>query len=873
MKWNICFVSIIFAILFVLPSLMLAQQPPTVSAAAPVQILMIVTSTSVLEMDGKQHETGCWAEEMLEPASLFSEAGFIVTIASPKGGEIPFDTGSLNPGVVGADVAAKYKKLLENPEYRYALPLSKIVKDNDVSYDVVFLCGGHGTLADFPNNPEIKQILTRALEQRKIVAGVCHGVTGLLNLEGHPLMQGAQVGGFSDAEEQAIGLTPLACHYLGQSVQTRLAAMVGPQGGYSCGGLWEGYVVNYQNRLLTGQNPAASIPLAKEIIKVIQSLSRNPVKSSMQKNYPVFGSFVTIGHPSVPEVLCYSPIDFIWIEGEHAALTLSQIQALNISANQNKTVSIVRVPTNHPDTIKQYVDTGAGGIIVPTIKTAEDAAKVVRSLKYPPVGERGMGLGRSTGYFVHLKDYLAHANQDVLVILMIETKEAVANIDEIVQVPGIDLLSMGPFDLSGSLGLPGQVSHPTVQEAIAKVEAAAQKAGIPLGISVPNYPTAMKLMERGYRFFVIGADVEYLHQGVSKFFAPPTPPPVAPTPVPPKEPDLGWKIDDDIKYHYAYLEPDWLSGLEPTTPVVWKNPEPAPFSTVDKPDITNIELKGILGLGFPLPTRENVEKYSFYLKLYQYPEYLNANLSANRIIQAYLFDQMPGAEVLRKYMSNPKNVYIKQCVIAETKRAFGKEDPFPALKFPESPIAHKKVWPSNLQTFAEDTTNKVVGTFPAQTILDSSLPFVSLYLKPTAEMPANANDEALAQWSAQGMLSFHSQMLEVYRKNLVELDISDPDMYYFVQPSYALENRFVNITVWRIAKKPMIFSNFRNLPMPLDPARVFLSSLLLVYRDQYIGVNNLYAFQYAMSNPAFQQMYQPTESQVLEVGSVIILDK
>lgn len=875
------------AIAFIAP-LITAQQP----TVAPVQVLMIVTSTSELNNQGEKHLTGCWAEELFEPAELFNKAGFLVTIASPKGGEIPFDKASLSADMVGANTAERYQKLLKNPEYRYATPLSKILKNPDFPYEVVFLCGGHGTLADFHNNYEIKQILLQALEHHKILAGVCHGVAGLLNLKGHPLMLDAHVGGFSDAEEQAIGLIPMARQYLlGHTLQGRLTQLVGPNGKYECGGLWQGHIVNYQNRLITGQNPMASIPLAQEIIRVVQSLSRNPVKSAMQKNYPVFGPFVTIGHPSVAEILCYNQIDFLWIEGEHSALALPQILSLNIAANQSKTASIVRVPTNNPDTIKQYVDTGVSGIIIPAIKNVSDTKKAVRSLKYPPVGERGIGLGRSTGYFVHLKDYLANANQDVLVICMIETAEAVEDISAIVQVEGLDLLIIGPFDLSASLGLPGQVTDPKVQEAIAKVEKVAKTAGIPLGISVPDHPTAMKFMDRGYRFFVIGSDIEYLTQGVNKFFASaesiPIDQPVIEgierKPVIIEEidetspivtcPDLNWKIDDNIKYHYGYMEPEWFhKQVEPDIEsILWLIPATVPFSTPNKPDITNIKLDGILNLGFPLPTRSVPQDYNFYLKFYHYPSCLNPAASAEKIIASYLLDQMQGIEILRNYMSRREKIYIKHGVIAESNRVFNETTPFPSLKLPASPIQYKQIGKIKVQTFDVNPPTLIQNNITPQSLFDSSLPFVSLYLQPTTPEPSNASSAELANWSAQGMLAFYRELLELYRKHLIELDINDPKMYYFVQPSYSVENQKTLIVVWRIPKEPMIFANFRSLPMPHDPEHIFLSSLLLVYREQYIGENNLDALQHVIGSPDFQQVYEPAGAQVLEVGSVVVV--
>ncbi len=771
---------------------------------------------------------------MLEPLILFEQAGFTVTITSPKGGQIPFDPGSLNAQVVGP-LAEKYQKFLAaNPYRQFSMPLSEVIKAPQFPYDVVYLAGGHGTLADFYPNPELQQILQRALKTRKILAGVCHGVVGLLNLEAQGCLEGAELTGFSNAEEDAIQMTDIAKKYLNDTLQNRLSKMVGTDGQYRCAPLWQPCVVNYQNRLITGQAPSSAQNLAQEIIRVLNSLSGNKVKASIQKGYPVFGSFITIGHPAVAETLSLTGIDFVWIEGEHAALSLPQILSLNMAVNQSSVVSIVRVPTNDIDTIKQYVDTGAMGIIVPAIKTVEDAQLSVRALKYPPEGERSMGLGRATRYFIKLKEYLATANRDVMVILMIEHKDAVANLEEILKVAGIDLLCIGPFDLSASFGIPGQTQHPVVQQAIQKVEVIAQKAGIPLGISVPDQATAAKLMKRGYRFFVIGADVEYLYQVPRRFFE--TPPA-----------KLGWQIDNTIKYSCTYLEDERIQECKITD---WEYPKPAPFSPAFKADITNIQLSGILGLGFPLPTRADAEKYNCYLKLYHYPQCLNAKASADRVMNDYVLDKIPGADVLRKYIENPSNVYIKHAVIEESARAFGEADPFPSLKIPKSTAVYKGC------------------SIPNQVLFDASIPFLSLYLEPTSAKPIGSSPAMQAQWSVQGMLAFYPQLLKTYRENLIEVTGPDSNSYYFIKPNYQVPQsaQMSQFTVLRVPKQPMVFSNFADLPMPQKPGKIFLTGLLLVYKTDYTSPE---PWLKLVSQETWIHSAIPTSSQILEVGAVV----
>ena len=808
--------------------------------AAPTRVLMVVTSTDKLQTAAGEKKTGCWPEELIAPYLLFNQAGFTVTIASPRGGAIPFDTAGFDAQVVGSKVARRLSNILDQTPYlRMALPLAHLCKNPGFAYDVIFLVGGHGAIVDFYNNPHLTDLLQRACARRAIIAGVCHGVVGLLNLRRSHWLRGASVTGFSNQEEDAIQMSAVVKTYLGDSVQNLLDRMVrcGKLGGYQCAPQWQSKVVNYANRLLTGQNPQSSASLAREIIRVVKSLSRNPVKAAIQKGYPVFGAFVTIGHPTVAETLALSGVDFIWIEGEHAALSLPQILTLNLALSESKAVPIIRVPSNNHDTIKQYVDTGAMGIIVPYIKTAADAAKAVRALKYPPLGERGVGLGRATRYFIKIKPYLQRANRDVMVILMIETKAAVANIEAILQVPGIDMLSIGPFDLSASMGHLGQPQHPEVVGAIAKVEQAARKANIPLGISVPDKHTAYAMMARGYRFFVIGADVEYLYQSAKKFLAPK---PMA---------AAGWKIDTSIKFHYAYS----ASRLIAKTKIKqWDRPTAIDFIQPGQPDIDNISLAGILGLGFPVPTRSQPENFKYFLKFYAYPKSLNAVVSAHNILDPFLIYKLKQGAAIYRFASRRKNVYVKKGLVAGKDHKFDRAHPFPRFKVPLRPI-------NNYRT-----------VISPQALFDSSIPFASLYVTPEEVMPSGLKRERRAEWSVQGMLNLHRQLLRTYRRALIEVAGSDSARYhYFLKMTALAQPGPTAFSVLKIPKQPLVFSNFQDLPMPQDPKRIFLSGLLLVYHSDYIGDHGQNLWQMVVDSSKFQRQYRQVARRILEIGSVV----
>jgi len=245
---------------------------------------------------------------------------------------------------------------------------------------------------------------------------------------------------------------------------------------------------------------------------------RNPVKELLTSGKNVYGAFVSIAHPSVGNILAQSGVDFVWIDAEHAAVSIDQFLQIVMSVRGTRAIPLVRVSVNDVDHIKPFLDNGALGVVVPNIRTVQDAQKAVQALKYPPEGNRRVGLGYSTGYVSNLSDYLKSANRNILVVLMIETKEAVEHIDQILRVPGVDVFHVGLYDLSCSLGHLGQPDHPDVRKAVASVEAAAAKANATLGRAVGSLKQAEELSRKGYRFFTIGSDMEFLAAGVKRFY-------------------------------------------------------------------------------------------------------------------------------------------------------------------------------------------------------------------------------------------------------------------------------------------------------------------------------------------------------------------
>jgi 2-dehydro-3-deoxyglucarate aldolase/4-hydroxy-2-oxoheptanedioate aldolase len=197
------------------------------------------------------------------------------------------------------------------------------------------------------------------------------------------------------------------------------------------------------------------------------------------------------------------------IDMEHSALSLGDVQVA-LQAAGEKIIKIVRVPGLDEIWIKRILDTGCDGIIVPMIKSAVDAAKVVASSKYPAEGNRSVGVGRSHKYGPGFKDYIETADRKIEIIIQVEHIEGVRNIDQILAVKGISSVLIGPYDLSASMGLIGKPDHPNVRKTIETVTGKCRQKGIPWGI-FGSSPAALKEeIKRGCTWLLCGVDLMIL---------------------------------------------------------------------------------------------------------------------------------------------------------------------------------------------------------------------------------------------------------------------------------------------------------------------------------------------------------------------------
>lgn len=223
------------------------------------------------------------------------------------------------------------------------------------------------------------------------------------------------------------------------------------------------------------------------------------------------GTILTLPSPETAEILCLSGFDWLFVDLEHSALSIRDAQCV-LQAAAPKTPCLIRVPACDEVWIKRVLDIGASGIIVPQVRTVEEAEAAVRFCKYPPEGTRSVGISRAQGYGRHFQTYVAAANEDIVVILQIEHIDAVNNIDNILAVPGIDGLFIGPYDLSASMGKTGRTTDPDVQQAISRVKACADRAKMPLGIFGATADAVKPYIQSGYTLIAVGIDTMLIRQ-------------------------------------------------------------------------------------------------------------------------------------------------------------------------------------------------------------------------------------------------------------------------------------------------------------------------------------------------------------------------
>jgi len=235
------------------------------------------------------------------------------------------------------------------------------------------------------------------------------------------------------------------------------------------------------------------------------------VKRKIFENVTI-GSWITIGHPVVAEIMAGSGFDWLTVDLEHSAINIGQAEELIRVIDLKGVPAFVRLSSNNPEQIKRVMDSGAHGVIVPMVNSVSEAEQAVDAVRYPPIGKRSFGLARAHSYGVSFTDYLAWEESQAAIVIQIEHIDAVNDLEAIFAVSGIDAYFVGPYDLSGSLGVPGQFDHPEYLAAMARISDVAEKFNMPGGLHIvePDVELLEKSIRRGARFIAYSLDTRML---------------------------------------------------------------------------------------------------------------------------------------------------------------------------------------------------------------------------------------------------------------------------------------------------------------------------------------------------------------------------
>jgi 2-dehydro-3-deoxyglucarate aldolase/4-hydroxy-2-oxoheptanedioate aldolase len=242
------------------------------------------------------------------------------------------------------------------------------------------------------------------------------------------------------------------------------------------------------------------------------------LKSRLREGRPVLGTMVSLCRtPEVMLVVARSGMDFALIDTEHGAFTTETVADLCRVARDADLTAILRVPGRGPAHVSRSLDIGANGLMMPRIETPEEAADVIRWAKYAPLGNRGLALGGPAQDYGPVADpqvTMAETNDSTVVLIQIESKAAVGRIDEIAATPGIDVLLIGPMDLSQTLGVPGQLDHPDVVAAMREVVRAGREHGVASGTHSPTVEQVRFWRDEGMTFLACSSEVGMIRSGL-----------------------------------------------------------------------------------------------------------------------------------------------------------------------------------------------------------------------------------------------------------------------------------------------------------------------------------------------------------------------
>lgn len=244
----------------------------------------------------------------------------------------------------------------------------------------------------------------------------------------------------------------------------------------------------------------------------------NRLRQDLLAGKTLIGCWSALSNPISTEVLGLAGFDWLLLDGEHAPNDISSFVVQLMALKNSKSAAVVRPPTNEPVIIKRLLDIGFANFLIPYVETREQAELAVAATRYPPAGIRGVSVSHRGNMFGTVPDYLAQANDNISVMVQIESQVGIDNLDAIASVEGIDSLFVGPSDLAAALGYLGNAGHPEVQSAIKYILDRAKAHGKPSGILAPVEADARRYIEWGATFVAVGSDLGVFRAGTQALY-------------------------------------------------------------------------------------------------------------------------------------------------------------------------------------------------------------------------------------------------------------------------------------------------------------------------------------------------------------------
>ncbi len=239
---------------------------------------------------------------------------------------------------------------------------------------------------------------------------------------------------------------------------------------------------------------------------------KNKIKKKLSKKQLTFGSWITIPSTEIIEILSSAGFEWLVIDLEHTTISLREVKLLVKVIQANNMSALIRISSNNETEIKKVLDLGCDGIIIPMIKNKKEMNKAINSTLYPPNGTRGVGLSRAQNYGISFDEYNKFYKNNIIVIAQIEHKESVDNLDEILSCNGLDGIIVGPYDLSASLGFPGDYNNEVVENNLKIIEKKVKSSSVSLGYHVieSDYKKVLKKVNMGYNLIAFSIDFFFL---------------------------------------------------------------------------------------------------------------------------------------------------------------------------------------------------------------------------------------------------------------------------------------------------------------------------------------------------------------------------